>query len=71
MINEELKQKVKDLYKAPFRFDEMGGYVFDDGNMVLEVRGWGRIQYLEDGQILQDQVGYLIANIMTEHWTSN
>lgn len=36
--------------------------------MALRVRGWGRIGYETDGEALQDKVGELIAEALTEFW---
>lgn len=64
------------LYEAPFRYER--GYIWDaKSNMVadnqgqdvaMRVRGWGRIQYLPDASTLQDAVGALLAQAMTEYW---
>lgn len=74
-----MKDKAKELYTPPFRFEY--GYIFDaNGNMVadnrtdgedaaLRVRGWGRIQYHENPEQLQDAVGELIAEALTEFWS--
>lgn len=74
-----MKDKAKELYTPPFRFEY--GYIFDaNGSMVadnktdgedsaLRVRGWGRIQYQENPEQLQDAVGELIAEALTEFWS--
>lgn len=66
------------LYTPPFRYEH--GYIFDaNGHMVADdcgeqpgvatrVRGWGRIGYMKDAESLQDEVGALIAEILTAHW---
>ena len=74
-VAEEIDLAVK-LYKPPFRYER--GYIFDaDNSMVADndaqdtvgrVRGWGRIQYLPNPEILQDRVGELIAQALTEFW---
>lgn len=65
------------LYKAPFRFkhgyvfDANGEMVSDDGDIadsVARVRGWGRIGYMVDAKQLQDEVGTIIAEALTEFW---
>lgn len=46
----------------------------DSGNLALQVRGWGRIQYLEtehDNGEIQDQVGQLIAEALSKYWDEN
>lgn len=40
-------KEIKKLIKLPVKSDGMGLYIHDaDGNMVMQVRGWGRLQYL-------------------------
>lgn len=75
----ELTKKALSICKPPFEFKH--GYIFDaDGHMVadrqleegiLRIRGWGRIQYMENPKQLQDEVGRLIAKAMTELWEKN
>lgn len=69
----DLRDKALALYKPPFRF--IHGYIYDaDSNMVaddggiLRVRGWGRISYMDDAAALQDEVGSLIADALTDFW---
>ena len=68
----ELKKLAIELYKPPFR--HIHGYIYDaDSCMVaddsaLRVRGWGRIQYMDDAEALQDAAGELIAEALTEYW---
>jgi len=77
----ELKQRAFDLYKPPFKFlhgyifDSSGERVSDDGDIDVKkemiaarVRGWGRIGYLPTPEQLQDQVGQMIADALTEYW---
>jgi len=64
------------LYQPPFRFDH--GYIFDANHrmvadnegqdVALRVRGWGRISHLPTPEALQDKVGELIAEALTEYW---
>lgn len=77
----EINSRALAIYKPPFRFDRYG-YIWDaDNHMVadnhiekdadgaaLRVRGWGRISYLEDAEQLQDEVGRMIAQALTEYW---
>jgi hypothetical protein len=68
-------------YKPPFRFQT--GYIFDAENRmvadvpekdailaILRVRGWGRLQYRTDcdPEALQDMIGILIAEALTQFW---
>ena len=76
-----IRQRAIDLYTPPFRFDY--GYIFDSkGEMfcddklpqleqedsTIRIRGWGRIGYMEEPEKLQNEVGKLIAELLTEHW---
>jgi len=75
----ELQARAEALYIAPFRFER--GYIFDAKNEVvadnsdnqkndsiIEIRGWGRIGYLPNPEALQDTVGYIVAQALTEFW---
>jgi len=73
-----IQQAALELYTPPFRFAY--GFIWDaKDNMVADeaakdaavrVRGWGRIQYRPDSEKLQDAVGELIAEALTEYWTA-
>ena len=68
----DLKFKALELYKPPFIF--RAGYIHDSaGSMVadeaaLRIRGWGRIGRMDNAEELQDKVGELIAEAMTNYW---
>lgn len=78
----ELYRTAFSLYRPPFRFEH--GYIFDNdncmvadqddacittvGKKIAQVRGWGRISYMIDPENLQDIVGQLIAQALTEYW---
>ena len=69
-------------FQYGFIFDKQGNMVADnscgddgevadaDGNMLLRVRGWGRISYMEDPERLQDAVGELLVAALNEYWRS-
>lgn len=62
---------IESKYKKPFSFDGHG-YIDDaDGNMVADFyskdgsirpRGWGRFQYMEDGDKIHDAMEALILS---------
>lgn len=64
------------LYKAPFRYEN--GYVYDAMNemvaddegqdILLRVRGWGRIRHMDDPESLRNAIGEIIAQALTEYW---
>ena len=77
--SEPISERAFALYRPPFRYDGHG-YLWDaNGEMVADdrpespsaigrIRGWGRIGYLKEPEKLQDMVGHLIAQALTEFW---
>jgi len=73
----ELRKTALALYEPPFKLDH--GYIFDShGEMVADqvdpiaiarIRGWGRISYMDDAENLQDMVGTLIVEALSEKWS--
>ncbi len=59
-----------DLYERPFKYDPNGQMIFDGkGNLVVDVRGWGRIEKMDNGMELHDTVGEIIAEALNEKWS--
>ena len=64
------------LYQAPFRYEN--GYVYDAMNemvaddegqdIILRVRGWGRISHMNEPEELRNAIGIIIAQALTEYW---
>ena len=80
--NSRMRQECFKLYSPPFNYhrgyiwDSKGEMVCDDGGAVdsiARIRGWGRLQYIQDGEFepeeLQDCVGELVAEALTKLWT--
>lgn len=64
-----ITNKAIDVYKPPFTYDLFGQMIFDSNhNLVADIRGWGRIQKMENPEGIQDEIGRQIAKAMTEHW---
>lgn len=68
---------IKKYFEGEVKFDSLGGYFFDEkSNMIAQIRGWGRIQYLfknEDGSVdfqkaekFQDEIGEWIADAINQ-----
>ena len=58
--------------KFPLKRD-FGGWVNDaNGNHVLDIRGWGRLQYHKDGEeaasVLQDAIGDWVVETLNAEW---
>lgn len=52
----------------PFFYDEMGQSVWDSvGHMIIDVRGWGWIQKLDNAEKRQDQVGQMFADFLNKN----
>lgn len=77
-------KNVKDIYKPPFTYDRLSGFIYDaednhvadkaDGSSehgAVRVRGWGRISYMENPEEIQDSIGEHIARALTEYWNKN
>lgn len=58
---------------SPWKLEEFGGDIYSNAGLaggssmtpgsfkVLEVRGWGHLQYRPDGEAIQDAIGKLVA----------
>lgn len=66
-MKNELEEKILELFKPPFKYDNHGYYVSDsDGKKVLDIRGWGIIQKQKDPELLQDTMGEMIVKSFNE-----
>ena len=53
--------------KPPFKYDDYGQSILNSENhKVLDVRGWGFIQYLDNAEELQDDFGRLVASLLND-----
>ena len=53
--------------KYPVHYSELGTYIYDaDNNMIADVRGWGWIQYMDNPEAIQDNMGKFIADAINE-----
>lgn len=71
-ILEIAKTKIRgeDAIKFPLKLD-FGGWVSDaNGNHVLDIRGWGHIQYAEGnkGAEIQDGIAEWVVKSLNEAW---
>lgn len=77
----EIRQRALDLYKPPFAFycgyikdsnhetvADQGGINEMKGMIAAQIRGWGRISYLPTPEQLQDAIGEMVAEALTEYW---
>ncbi len=69
---DELRALALAICKPPFEYKM--GYIFDaDGDTVavLKLRGWGRISYMKKPEKVQDEVGKIIVEALTEYWSKH
>lgn len=70
-IEEILKTKIRGEAAIKFPLSIDWGRITDaDGNMVLDVRGWGHYQYHEKGQEIQDTIGQWVVDTLNEKASS-
>ena len=56
---------LKALINFPVKYEPCGTAIFDsDNKMIAQVRGWGRIQYMDNPEEKQDMIGRFIAEAM-------
>lgn len=72
---EDMLAKYKTLYTAPFKYHSGGTTIFDtENNMVLNIRGWGRISsHIIDEKLagaIQDAFGNKVAQLLNEWYHS-
>jgi hypothetical protein len=77
----DLKTRALELYTPPFRYSN--GYVFDSQNnmvadddnvetsVVTRIRGWGKISYMTQAPQLQDKLGEMVAEALTDYWNKH
>lgn len=59
-------------FKLPLKYEPMGQTIWDaDSHMVAQVRGWGRLQYKEGAEDIQDGVGQMLVDAFNEKYLYN
>lgn len=54
--------------KKPFYYDKDSQFIFDqDGKMIIDIRGWGWIQKLDNPESRQDEVGNMFVTFLNEN----
>lgn len=60
-----MTEDVKKLIAYPVKFQI--GKIFDaNGDHILDIRGWGRLQYMPTPETKQDAIGEWIAEAINE-----
>ena len=64
----EIQDLVTETVKFPVRYDPLQQTIWDaKGMMVCDIRGWGRIQFMEKSEARQDAIGEVIARLLNEY----
>lgn len=68
----ELEKTAIDNMHFPLVYDEMGQMIFGKSlkggsEHILDVRGWGRLQYLDNSMKIQDTIGKLVVDTLNKH----
>ena len=54
--------------KFPVHYDAKQQTIWDaKGMMVCDIRGWGKIQFMNKSEDRQDAIGELIANLLNKY----
>jgi hypothetical protein len=76
-----LRQEAMSIYTPPFKY--VKGYIYDanmhvvsdddgvEGAVAARIRGWGRISYMSNANSLQDELGGVVAQALTNYWQAN
>lgn len=64
----EKRDLVKETIHFPVKYDNKQQTIWDSkGMMVCDIRGWGRIQYMEKSEERQDAIGEKVAKLLNEY----
>lgn len=67
MISDITKRLALKSIRRPVKYDRMGHCVVDrDNGKVLDIRGWGRIQYMDQSEARHDAIGELVAELIND-----
>jgi hypothetical protein len=72
MIAKERNNLVRKTLQFPVRYDGQQQTIWDaKGLMVCDIKGWGKIQFMNQSEARQDAIGELIANLLNEYQGTN
>ena len=64
----KLPEQIKtllDTLSFPVTYDQMGQSIKDaNGLFVCDVRGWGKIQFMDKAEERHDAIGFVIADLL-------
>ena len=63
----ETNRLVRETIDFPVKYDNKQQTIWDSkGMMVCDIRGWGRIQFMNKSEERQDAIGIKIAKLLNE-----
>ncbi len=66
----EENKLIRDTIEFPVRYDNKQQTIWDSkGMMVCDIKGWGKIQFMNKSEERQDIIGDKIANLLNEYIT--
>lgn len=67
MEAEKTDKLIRETIVFPVRYDNKQQTIWDaKGMMVCDIRGWGRIQFMDKSEERQDAIGEVIARLLNE-----
>ena len=71
-MSNEVKKRILEYFKPPFRYDSHGTYVRDSENhMVVDIRWRWAIQYIDKPEEKQDWVWKLVTHLLNKYFAEN
>lgn len=68
MDSNEKNNLALETLKFPVRYDSRQQTIWDaKGMMVCDIRGWGKIQFMNKSEARQNAIGELIANLLNKY----
>lgn len=62
-----MDQRIKETIKFPVKYEPYGTCILDNENhKVIDIRGWGRIVYMDHPEERQDEIGEWLAELMNK-----
>lgn len=66
-MEEKTNKLIRETISFPVRYDHKQQTIWDaKGMMVCDIRGWGRIQFMNKSEERQDAIGEVIAKLLNE-----
>jgi hypothetical protein len=61
-----MRETPKNLIEAPVKIGYLTDLYDSEGNHICDIRNWGRLQYFDRGEELQDKMAKFIVDAINE-----